>query len=499
MRSSLAVAALLLPLGCAQIVGADFDDLRPRDEAVGGASGSAAGGTGGGNAGAPAVSRGGQGGDPAAGGGGAPGKGGVGGASGGSLLGNGGNGASGGAGAGGGVTAGAGGSGTAVPPRVCGDMTGLDEDSPWPMDGGCPTRISRAAGALLPLSATSTLTYAADTEGESIVGSPVVDGQGNVYVSTSRIGPEGAIAVVHAYGDKGGPLWELVFKSELAGPLLLTRFGGIPSVLVTTSFQLRLVSRDGKDVIGGVASPGAFITGSPVVSGGVVFFASADGKLHAWRPETMGPDVAHATYDDGSPDAALLSPAVAPDGTVYFVKMLANQTGGFLLALTTTSAPLGLKKKWSAPFKGSVIGGRLAVAGDGTIVFATTKAILGFTAAGDAAFSVPAVVGESLPAILGDRVFHAGSNGTLLAISTKGTVAYESPAGYGSSFLISDEGAVTFLGLAPQQVNVLDGRTGSTLASVMVPISSVQGGRVSIDLSGRPLFAIGSHVYGVSD
>jgi hypothetical protein len=519
-RRSLAViatslAALVGAAGCAQLIGADFDGLRPNQQAMGGDAGSGAGGAGaGGEAGA----------DAGDGGGGASASAGDGGESGfagaaGGLSGSGGSGGVAGGGAGGGGQAGGGqagdggaggtagkggssgvggnggvllggnggsaGSAPIVPPRVCGNVEGLDPEAPWPMDAGCPTRINRGASPIVPLGPGSLPFYSATTDSDDITGPALVDGDGNVYVSTRHVEPGvGSKTVVRAFDAKSAPLWSFDAPNEVPTALVLTRFAGVPSILFTTSFQTRLLSRDGTTVLGGVPSTGGFVAGSPVVTDDTVIFANALGELHAWSPS--GDD--HVVYDGGNTDAALLSPAVGADGTIYFVKTLANGKGGFLHAVEMTKNPLALKKKWAVSFTGYPYAGHLAVAEDGTIVFAADKALLGFTPAGEPAFSVPLTSAESRPAILGDRIFHADAgSGTVRCVSTTGKVLYEIGAGYAKSFLVTDDGLVTFATLSPQKtLSTIVGATGVSAGSVAIASFQFASAILSIDEQGRP-------------
>lgn len=393
---------------------------------------------------------------------------------------------------------------TPPPERVCGDLGGLDEEAPWPMDGACPTRIGRAKGALTSFGASIAPVYGASTDQETS-GGALVDADGNVYVMTRRLKPaEGGnpainAAVLRVFDDKSAPAWELAMPNEVPGSAVLTRFGGVPSVLVATAFQVRLVDRETHDVIGGAASAGGFIAGSPVVSGGTVFFANALGELHAWRPEGVPVGDDHVVYADGEPNnAALLSPAVGADGTIYFTKMLPNQTGGFLHAVTLEQNPLRLTKKWAVPFVDFVYGGQaahLSVASDGTIVFATTKALLGFTPEGDPAFSVAAQVGPAGPTIVGNRVFYPGTSGTLLSVDTKGKKIYESPAGFATSFLATAEGLVTYTTLSPtRRLQTIDWANGTSVHDFDTSTFDTSASLLSLDAKGRPLLTLAQKV-----
>jgi hypothetical protein len=529
MRRSLAVvatslAALLGGTGCAQLLGADFDGLRPKAQAIGGDAGSDGGASGngsGGDAGDGGTSDvGGQAGDggAAAGGsgsgsssgsagsagvGGDPGAG-AGGASGGGQAGGGGT--TGGAGGSAGVMAGgsagvmaggsagvmAGGSagtGQPPPPRVCGNVEGLDPQAPWPLDAGCPTRINRATSSVVPLGPGSLPFYSATTGSDEITGPALVDGAGNVYVSTrhNEVGVASK-TVIRAFDDKSAGLWSFDIPNEVPTALVLTRFGGVPSILVATNFQTRLLSRDGTTVLGGVPSTGGFLGGSPVVTDNTVIFTNALGELHAWLPDGAETGDVHEVYDGGNTDPALLSPAVGEDGTIYFVKMLGNGKGGFLHAVTMTKDPLKLTKKWSVSFDGYPYAGHLAVAGDGTIVFASGKALLGFTPDGDAAFSVPMTTAESRPAILGDRIFHADAGkGTVRCVATTGKLLYEIDAGYAKSFLITADGLVTFASTSPQKrLSTIVGTTGVSAGGVEIASFSFASAILSVDGKGRP-------------
>lgn len=499
---ALLVASLV---GCSTVVGADFDGLRlaPASASGAGMGGSAESGGRGGTEAAGGAESGGAGEGGSAGTGDAGGSGSGEGGSDGGTSGNGGEAGTGGSsgtggkgGSGGAGKAGSGGGITPPPPRVCGDMTGLDPDAPWPMDGACPTRIGRAAGSFAKLGVPTVAVYKASTDSDDISSVPVVDGAGNVYVMARRLTPNAS--VLRIFDDKSAPLGEFLMPNEVPGFTVLTKFGEEPSVLVNTSFQVRLLDRAGTKVLGGVASTGAFISGSPVVSGGTVFFVNALGQLHAWRPEAVESGDDHVSYDDGNSDPALQSPAIGPDGTIYFTKMIVSQTGGFLHAVTLTQNPLKLTKKWAVPFESFVYGGfgsRLAVAEDGTIVFSTTKALLGFDPDGKQVFSTPTDVAASLPTIVGDRVFHAGAGGTLFCITTKGKKLFESPAGFGSSLVATADGLVSYATLSPSRlIRSIDYATGTIFQERDTASFDTSPVTMALDPAGHPIFAGGKSI-----
>lgn len=222
-----AVFGLLLT-GCASVLGADFDDLKPLDDGGGavGATGTGAAGGGGGDGG-------------------------------------------------GGASAGGGGAGGDAPigpalPLVCGDMSGLEPGAPWPMAGYCPTRQARAGAASFSSPSerwTATLEAGIFTE-------PIVAADGAVYVVTYDVTTPLESAELWRV-ERGVPQWSLDVTS-LTAPAI----GADGRLVLLDGTSVRWVLPSG-DESGPPTSLGAPVYGSPVIGAGGRIYAPTSQGLYA--------------------------------------------------------------------------------------------------------------------------------------------------------------------------------------------------------------------------
>ena len=291
VRAEILGASLLV--GCAGLVGADFDSLQHRGASAGSGGGGASGNVAsGGNAGASGGTGGSVGSAGKAGIGGASGSGGVG-AQGGTTGGQAGN-AAGQSGTGGSQ----GGSGPAPAPLFCGDMSGLQAGSPWPMARYCPTRQGRSPAPRL-AAVKPTWVFPTPTE---VTTEPVITKDGVIVFGTQDgrlfgVTQAGSMAFVTPLGN--GPMH---------GAAAIAADG---TMYVGSGTSVYAVSPGG-DVLWTFPTAGVVLSSPTVRGDGVVYVTSYDYHLYALTPGGAMAWSYAATNVIGS------SPAVAPDGTIYF-------------------------------------------------------------------------------------------------------------------------------------------------------------------------------------
>jgi outer membrane protein assembly factor BamB len=315
----------------------------------------------------------------------------------------------------------------------CGETSGLQAGSPWPMLGRCPTHSGRASTAG-PKSLTVKWTAPLDASGTQCPSSggfcdlagPVVAADGTIYLP----GLDG----LYAFHPDGTRAWKV--------PL------------------------------GGAAADESPTIGAD----GTIYVGSVDHNLYAVSP---GGTVAW-TFDAGAPVAA--SPAIAPDGTIYFY----NSTGVWALDHGGTQrwslpAAPGLDVSLSAD-AGTIYAGSgstvlalapdettqwsydagagltaLSVASDGRTVFgAGGSVVMSLTASGDLAWRATSLGLFNPPATLADgtAIYSDPGRHTVTAVDAAGneewhTVLGDTPTispvvgANGTIYAVSDDGFIT--------------------------------------------------------
>jgi outer membrane protein assembly factor BamB len=204
----------------------------------------------------------------------------------------------------------------------CGDVSGLQPGSPWPMRGGCPARQGRSPEATLvaPASPWATLTEKWATS----IGGLVAPTGGSYFAASSpAIAADGTIYV--GSGDK----------------------------------KLYAISASGA-VAWTFATNGAVLSSPAIGRDGTIYFGSGDGHLYAVTASGARA-WAFAVPNAGNYMAAIdSSPAIGKDGTIYF------ESNGYAYAL----APDGTKR-WSTMLEwgAGVTEGSPAIGIDGTLYF----------------------------------------------------------------------------------------------------------------------------------
>ncbi len=266
---------------------------------------------------------------------------------------------------------------------ACGDMSGLQAGSPWPMDGGCVTLQNRstAVGPNAP-----SIRWARWV-GERVRSAPTIDADGKIYVPTMyeedlegelvAVTPHGDIAWRYDAGDwvsqtspaiaADGTMYIAVRADDLVAVDASGQFKWSYPITMNASPS---IAADGTVYIGSALDQSLYaitpagnlrwrfetdgwVESTPAIGDdGTLYFGSRDGNVYAVSP--TGEEVWR--YEAGGWFA--WGPSIGADGTIY----IANVPNGELLALT----PAG-EAKWRFSREGMTARGRPTIGPDGTI------------------------------------------------------------------------------------------------------------------------------------
>jgi outer membrane protein assembly factor BamB len=331
---------------------------------------------------------------------------------------------------------------------VCGDATGLEKGSPWPLRGGCPKRAGVAGGSG-PTTATvkwSLSVRAGDT-------SPAIAADGAVWVGTA----EGDVLVVTPGGAVAGAL----------------RTGGaVRSSPARAATGLTLIgSLDG--ALYGVGSP------PPPADAG------ADGAVDGGA-DAGPPPVAPLAFRQALGPVAS-SPAIGGDGTIYV-----GTTDGKLAAVAGDGSV-----RWTA-LTGDTRGSSPAIARDGTIyVGSSDRRLYAFRPDGQALWSFEAGAPiDASPVVGGDETVYVGSrDGVLHALLPDGKERWVYAAGGALTSAAAVRGGVVYVGSDDKKLHAVDTVTGkgrwtyATLGAVATPVVASDGTIFAGSADGR-LYAL---------
>ena len=285
---------------------------------------------------------------------------------------------------------------------TCGDMSGLQAGSPWPMSGFCPTRRGRSpyVGAQ-----TSTVKW---TYPVGVSSDVAIAADGTLYFG-------GFDGKLHAATPSGATKWS--FPTSTAEAVL-----GSPAIAADGTIYFGAQDHNFYALTPAGAQkwvyPCADVASPPNVGGdGTVYFTSKDHMLHAVDPQGKKRwEVALGGSD------LYAQPVLSVDGATLYI---ADFDGSLYAVTSKAGAPL-----WSFPTSG--LAHTPAVGPDGAIYFGSgDKNLYALNADGTKrwAFLTGAEVG-SAPALGENGVVYATSNdGKLYAIDSKGGSMWSYPSG----------------------------------------------------------------------
>jgi large repetitive protein len=327
-----------------------------------------------------------------------------------------------------------------APLTLCGDMTGLQAGSPWPMEARCPTRVSQAAGpgptastkgwtadlggaeSGLVVAADGTLyvcaggtlqaigadsTFKWEVSGVTCANTPAIGADGTIYVGGANV----LTALTPPTNLGGSPTTKWTFATA-PGTVSSPNIGGDGTVYVTVGNEVYAVSSAGAQrwtyttaaSIPGMVAIG--LTGMIYVAADTLYAldstgalkwkaANGDAGITSYYSPVVGPVV-------GSSETVLLaneditavsggaqlwstslsgspwaSPAVAPDGTVFGV---AN--GGNCVAMDPSTG----MAKWTFTAADTILT-QPAVDSTGSLYFLSDGNVYGLTVSGTLLFS----------------------------------------------------------------------------------------------------------------
>lgn len=342
--------------------------------------------------------------------------------------------------------------------EICGDVSGLEENAPWPLRGGCPKRAGLSGGTG-PSDSRSSWTLAmpsADT-------SPAIDAERILWVGTAA----GDVVAM----TQGGTV-QATYRTN----------GAVRSSPVRSAKGLTVIgASDGLyafDRFGAVLDGGADDAGDGGEEGGLVARAA---RL-AWQ----------------RPLAAIASsPVIGGDGTIYV-----GTSDGKLVAVAADGSAV----KWSVTTN-DTSGSSPAIATDGTIyVGSSDKKLYAITPAGTVKWSFDAGAATASPCVGGDETIYVGAaDGRLHAVSPDGKEKWSYAAGGPITGTPAARGGVVYVGSDDKSlhaVSTVDGKrkwTYATLGEVGTPaigsdavvyVGSSDGKLYAIAPTGLLFFAV---------
>lgn len=273
---------------------------------------------------------------------------------------------------------------------TCGDSGGLQVGAPWPMQGRCPTRISRTC-VVGPR--TGAIKWTVEpVPGGKLYASPVVAADGTIYVD-ARNGSGAAGGSLCAVSRTGAVLW--------CSPI-----GGCGSSAI--------VLRDGAVAVG--VDENTFLVVEP------------SGKTR-WRFDTQGSFVQAAVAGDGTLYVSAYSGlfALDPNGKEKWSFKKLSATHGVTVAADGTVYVTDSFSLWALDETGGVKWSLATDAGrgpsidfDGTLYAGSSSMLRALTADGSFAWGFPSSATLFTPAIgRSERVFVPSDDGTLYALKSR--------------------------------------------------------------------------------
>jgi len=301
----------------------------------------------------------------------------------------------------------------ALETSLCGSVTTLQANSPWPMRGGCPTHAARSSeyGSL-----TNGKNWEKDTLGD-VRGSAVIAADGSIYITgDDSFGLNGKLHKI----EPSGTLKSLT----LGGKTQTTPAIGSDGTVYVTSESKKLHAINPATFVQKWAfTAGGIISSSPAIGPtGVVYFGSSDSKVYAVKSTGLK----HWTNPYTTGGAVVSSPALSVDGTIVFI----GSDDTYLYALNSATGALRWRNKLPAAVKSSPAVGRFnrVYVGSGNTLYAL-----------DATKDAPIVWAKPLgsgtvnsPAVDASGVLYVGTSlalpavgGSLYALTPDGSILWQ--------------------------------------------------------------------------
>ena len=232
----------------------------------------------------------------------------------------------------------------------CGDMSGLQEGSPWPMRGGCPTHQGRSSytGPDVP-----TLKWVVDAN-NNLIGSPVIAADGTVYFG-SFIQPH-----LYAVHTDGTIKWQTPLEGSVNGSPVIAADGTV--YIGTKENNFYAIDPDG-EIKWGFTTNEEILSSPAIAPEGTVYLASGNFQTESGHLYAIKPDGSELwTFE--APDGISQPPTIGPSGIVYIAS-----SGGEVFAFDASETPIWRKNltETSGPYSGISIGADSTLYSDGLV------------------------------------------------------------------------------------------------------------------------------------
>ncbi len=239
----------------------------------------------------------------------------------------------------------------------CGDMNGLQEGSPWPMRGGCPTHQGRSPyqGPQHP-----TMKWAFEV-GSSIMSAPVIAADGTVYFGNHNNG-------YYALNADGTEKW----KFSVGTPLYSTSALSSENVLYFSSSHGVLHAIDSTGTEKWQVSFCEYQTfSSPTIDDvGNIYIGSGNPDKDSWRGLTAISSDGNILWTYETAEVVVSSPSIGKNGVIYFGSGSWEVNAGHIYAIDSSGSLL-----WSRDI-GTGVRSTPTIGSDGTIYFGSDSGII---------------------------------------------------------------------------------------------------------------------------
>ena len=304
---------------------------------------------------------------------------------------------------------------------------------------------------------------------------PSVGPDGTIYLPTAFNNGTNYLANLYALNPDGTKKWNYTIFDGILNENCYNYFVGSPAITqdgtiyITGEFHdntrtygmFYAFNPDGTVKWKYILNEGAavYMSGSPAVgTDGTIYFLSQflssdysrwNGKLNALNPD--GSEKWNYIVSDGTSGGTTGSPAIAPDGTIYFVYLFFSDTASNLYALNPDGT-----KKWNYLLENEYISDHPVVASDGTIYVASSNHLYAINPEGTIKWNYSPSNGflESAPSVAKDGTIYVGGSitdsngyqGILYAIDPLGNLKWSFNTVYdvNTAAVIGADGTIYF-------------------------------------------------------